>query len=727
MVFNSQAPGKDEAYILMVSIIILLLLLLFIAFNKIAVLKKHKLAECDTSQKAAMIGSWDWDIKNKTIYFSDTALMILGFNQTMKSLTDIEFLSYIDQKDKERHLLALETALADQTPYTMKVRFNNNRPYKKWIESRGKVFVDENGQPLRMVGMLQDVSYAMTETQLQEETKRALQDVIEHQNVSSTLTKICSAVSKIESSIYCAIYLYSNNTKKLKLHYCDNTPDALKYILNSITIEDQNSELSQTLNHSDPLYIENLNQLSSWQSANQILNSLNISAFYGQHLINQDQTTEGAICLYLQDKEIPREILEQILEVTSRVAAVAIDGQKQSDRQRSTQQQLYHSQKMDSIGHLTAGIAHDFNNILGSIVGYNSLAKKISVQLENSKLEQFLDEVNIASKRARDLINQMMIFSRSEPAQNVLVDTKPVIKEVLQLIKSMLPSSITIKHQLGDHIDNVHINPIALHQIIMNLLINAKDSAENDIGSIAIKLSQETIQSCKCASCHKYYDGEYVCIEVSDSGSGIPETVIEHIFDPFFSTKEIGAGTGMGLSVVHGIVHDSQGHITVESPPDSDTIFRLYFPAQKSDPSLQIEELDESDPSACFGHQEHIMVVDDDVPLSLLIEEILNSNGYKVSRFDDSQAALAAFLETPDDFQLIVSDQTMPSLTGDQMAIEMLKVKPNLPIIICTGYTEKLYPEHVQSIGIKTVLIKPVDTYELLETINKTLNEQSTL
>jgi len=668
-----------------------------------------------------MIGSWDWNIKDKSIHFSDTAISILGLTTENTTLSDADFMKLIYKSDRKKHLAALKVAFKTGKPYRVEIRCELNQPAKRWLDSRGEIFFDDNNQPYRMIGMHQDITHTVIQRQMQLAMKDVLQKIIEHEKLEQILIKICSAIHQIEPSIQCVIYLSSEDQEQLKLHHCENIPQSLKHILNSINIKDENSELMQTLLQTEQLYIGELNKLPTWQSANQVLNTLNISAYYGQPLFCNQQTTQGAICLYLQDKKIDSKVIDQILDTASQVAAVAIEGQLQSDKQQKIQQQLYHSQKMDSIGHLTGGIAHDFNNILGSIVGYNSLAKKIAAKEDNEKLNNFLNEVSTASERARELISQMMIFSRSEPSKNIAIDSRPVIKEVLQLVKSMIPSSISISYHFEKNIKNIKINPIALHQVIMNTLINAKDAIDNNVGNISINLYQSVMKNKKCIACHDAFNGEFVCLEISDTGTGIPSELIERVFEPFFTTKEVGRGTGMGLSVVHGIIHEVNGHIAITSFPDKGTLIKLYFPAIIEKEQSEDSNIFVAESKASIGNGEHIMVVDDDVPLSLLYEEILHSYGYEVSRYDNSQVALEAFLKTPNDFSVIVTDQTMPFLTGDEMAKLMLMERPDLPIIICTGFSEKIDQHTAKEIGIRALLKKPVDMYKLLDLIDETI------
>ncbi|MFT5453034.1 MAG: signal transduction histidine kinase/PAS domain-containing protein, partial [Enterobacterales bacterium] len=708
----------------LISIIVTLLIILLITFKKIIKQDLKTKQELSISQSSAKIGSWNWDIKNKTIYFSDTALKLIDVDVKKQIMSNAEFFSLIYKPDRKAHLKELKSAMNERNAYQAEIRCDTKRPFKRRLLSKGEVFFDEHSQPYKMIGMHQDITERVIQREMQESMEKILQSVIEHENLQSILTKMCSAVHQVEPSIYCVIYLSKDdelNERKFTLHHDDKLPKTLVHILNSVTLEDTKSEMLQTVNRTGPLHIDKLDQKSTWISANKMLEPLHISAYCGQSIIDSNQHCEAVICLYIQDRAMPIGLIKQILAMATRITAVAIEGQHQSDNQQKIQQQLYQSQKMESIGQLTAGIAHDFNNILGSIVGYTSLAQRLESAKNDDKLGRFLNEVITASRRARDLISQMMIFSRSEPSKNISVDAGLIIKDVLQLVKSIIPSSINITHHFEENINNISINPVALHQLIMNLFINAKDAMANNLGNIVINLYQVKRDSYECTSCHDLFSGEYVCIEVKDSGSGIPAKLINHIFDPFFTTKEIGQNTGMGLSVVHGILHDCGGHISVFSEPNSSTDFKLYFPAIKDDENSGLVEMVLPKNDSLTGNGEHIMVVDDDFSLSLLFEEIITSFGYKVSRFDNSQVALQAFLNTPEDYQLIISDQTMPFLPGDEMARQMLDVKPDLPVIICTGFSETLDENIANDIGIKTILSKPVTIKTLINWIGKTL------
>ncbi len=711
--------------------IFLLLLILILAYllirakQKIQLIRHHN-PDFDMYQQAARIGSWEWDIEKQTTHISSTALDIFGFNTNLNHISDTNFRSYIYELDKKAYICALKDALNNKTPFVGEFRCDLKSPFKKWFTCLGQVITGTNNQPVKVIGMLYDITKTVISRKIHQAMTDILNNIVEYEQLENILSEICTAIGEVEPSIQCVIFISKKDSTKLELHHCPEIKLPLKHILNSISSVDPESEVFQTLKQKNIIKIQHLNDLPSWQSANQVYNKLNLESFYGQPLSINEKEIQGVLGLYLEDCTIPEKIVHQILEMASGVISVAIESQLQADNKQKIQLQLYHSQKMDSLGHLTGGIAHDFNNILGSIVGYNSLSRKIAIKNEDEQLIKFLNEVSNAAERARDLISQMMIFSRSEPSKNISVQIQPVIKEVLQLVRSMIPSSITISHCFEEDLSNIKINPIGLHQIILNLLINAKDAISSQVGNITVNVYRHQQKSNRCLSCHDYFEGDFICLEITDSGSGIPSELLERIFEPFFTTKEIGRGTGMGLSVVHGITHEVNAHICGSSAPDLGTSIRIYFPPIDGDSTNEVQgQLLKSEANVPIGNGENIMVVDDDIPLGLLFEEILIAYGYQVNRFDNSQIAFEAFVNEPDKFSLILSDQTMPFMTGDELSRKILSKRKNIPIIICTGYSEILNNDEAKKIGIKAILDKPVDMYKLLYLVEETIKQSS--
>lgn len=381
------------------------------------------------------------------------------------------------------------------------------------------------------------------------------------------------------------------------------------------------------------------------------------------------------------------------------------------EEQKKLKERLQQAEKMESIGQLTGGIAHDFNNILASILGFTDLTLSKYGNELNEKAVLYLNEVHSAGGRARDLIAQMMAFSRSTPGEARSVNAVPIVVDALKMLKPTLPSSLEVDFKVTAHRNfMVLMDPVKMHQIVMNLMINARDSMEGR-GKIEISLKEVFIQSDHCASCIRPLSGDYVELSIKDSGAGITNATLKKIFDPFFTTKDIGSGTGMGLSVVHGIVHEHEGHIIVDSNEGSGTEFRILFK-----PSAGSEASAEQEVKALGSapRVSRVMVVDDEPMVGEYLKELLEHVGYQVSLFDDSQLAWDRFLSTPEAYDTLLTDQTMPGFLGTELIEKVRGVRKDIPIVLCTGYVNDIVDLAVQNFDVK-LINKPIDTKRLLE------------
>ncbi|MDH5572256.1 MAG: ATP-binding protein [Gammaproteobacteria bacterium] len=385
--------------------------------------------------------------------------------------------------------------------------------------------------------------------------------------------------------------------------------------------------------------------------------------------------------------------------------------------------QLQQAQKMESLGQLTGGIAHDFNNILSTIMGYTNLALTRFVDDKESKLADYLQEVYRAGERARDLISQMLAFSRGGRTEARPMAPMPLIKEVTKMLQATFPASIQINTFFENEIPDINFDPVQLHQIIMNLCINARDAMDNR-GHISVTLKTSHYNSIYCSSCHHIFSGDYINLSVTDTGSGIDPMNLPRIFDPFYSTKDVNKGTGIGLSMVHGITHEHGGHIMVDTSSANGTTFHILFPILQLDP-VQIssghsflEALSTQKLSA------HFLIVDDNLSVSEFIAELLESYGGEVTIKQDGTHALESFKTNPDKYDLVITDQTMALMNGDELANELLKIRPELPIILCTGSSYIISENEADTTktNIKAFISKPIDPHELLKHIITCLN-----
>ena len=379
--------------------------------------------------------------------------------------------------------------------------------------------------------------------------------------------------------------------------------------------------------------------------------------------------------------------------------------------------QLRQAQKMEAIGTLAGGIAHDFNNILAAIIGYTEIA--MEVDRENKQVVDYLREVMTAAQRAKDLTAQILTFSRQAEVEPRPMRLSNVIRETVKLIRASLPTTIAIEELIRSK-SPIIADPTQMHQVVMNLATNAAHAMERDGGRLTI-----TLEDIDLAADGRVIEGmegvsRVVQLMVRDTGQGMPSSVLDRIFDPYFTTKVKGKGTGMGLAVVHGIIKSYGGEIQVESQPDQGTTFRVMLPA------ADIRREDgrhgrHSDDTA--GGSESILLVDDEPQIVNLLQVMLSSMGYRVSAYTDSVEAVRAFEANPREFNLVLTDMTMPGITGQELARRVLHVRPELPVVLATGFSERINEEKARRIGIRKFLYKPILRQDLAQALREALEE----
>ena len=379
--------------------------------------------------------------------------------------------------------------------------------------------------------------------------------------------------------------------------------------------------------------------------------------------------------------------------------------------------QLFHTQKMQAIGQLTGGVAHDFNNLLAVILGYAELSMSMFGK-NNESLTKYLKEIETAGIRGRDLIKQMMIYSRKDQSDNdiELVKIDTILNETVSMLKATFPSGIVIKTSIAENLPHVKGSSSLISQVLMNLCINAKDGMSNE-GELDVKLSVESFNNEICQACHEKYSGDYVTINIKDNGEGIPEEIITRIFEPFFTSKKVGEGTGMGLSVVHGAVHKLNGHILVESTVGVGTSFKILFPVSNETALPEVENKQEK-PQYDFSDL-HVLIVDDELAVAALLEASLENVKAKVTVFTDSEQALAYFAENSGVIDLVITDQTMPNLSGIELCEKLLALRADTKIILCTGHSADVTEKSAIERGVKRFIHKPIKILDLYNKINE--------
>lgn len=402
--------------------------------------------------------------------------------------------------------------------------------------------------------------------------------------------------------------------------------------------------------------------------------------------------------------------------VRYRGIVIDISERKLAEEERAKlQDQLNQAQKMESIGVLAGGIAHDFNNILSAIFGYTLMA---SLNAEpGSELAEDLDRVLASAYRAKDLVKQILAFSRHSTIDRMPMKIQPLVKESLKMLRASIPTTIAIFENIHPQCGVILADPTHIHQIVMNLCTNAFHAMEKRGGVLSVAVNTRSIGCEEPLATGQLCPGEYVELTVSDTGAGIGPEIMDKIFDPYFTTKEIGKGTGMGLSISHGIIESYGGAITVESTLGQGATFHVYFPVVQEE-AKGAEELE-----VAPRGKERILFVEDEEILAKMGKEMLEMIGYTVIAHNRSLEALETFLNQPDQFDIVITDLTMPGMTGIDLAQRILRVRPELPIILCTGYSNVVSEASAKAIGIREFVLKPLAMSSIAQLIRKVIDE----
>lgn len=432
--------------------------------------------------------------------------------------------------------------------------------------------------------------------------------------------------------------------------------------------------------------------------------------FYLARLLEQEQQKVKAANLELEAKV--HERTAQLIQA-NKVLRMEMQERKRAEKE------LIHAHKMEAIGTLAGGIAHDFNNILTAVMGYAEIGlhKK---NIDQTKLTYIFEQIMQAGARARDLIRQILTFSRQRDQERVPVKTGVILKEGLKLLRATLPKNIQIREIIRTEADIVLADPTQLHQIVMNLCTNAAHAMRDKGGVLEVILDEFSHDTASKAHISDLEPGPYLQLTVRDTGTGIDPSVVTRIFDPFFTTKAPGEGTGMGLSVVHGIVKACGGKVLVNSEIGQGTTFQVLLPRVDINVDAVIDNAQQI-PSG----SEHILLVDDEQALVEVGHEMLQEIGYTVSTQTDAREALAAFRAQPEQFDLVITDKSMPNMTGFDLAREIFQIRPDIPVILCSGFHDESDTEKAKELGFSEIIVKPLVMREMAETIRNVLDKHS--
>ncbi len=630
--------------------------------------------------------------KNRMIYVSPAYEKIWGRPCSELYVNPRNWLAAIHPDDRDRVIHAALTKQAEGT-YDEEYRILRPDGAERWIRDRAFPLRDAKGEIYRIVGLAEDI----TDRKTVESQIRSLSEQLEARVVERTvqLRDANEALRKADSRQRALL---------------NAIPDVVFRLHRDGTFLDFSAPHGDTLLPSDRIIGSNLMTATIPEEVRVAMKSaIERAVDTGgvvplEYALAADSGTRRFEARIVRSG--PDEVVATIRDITERKSA-------EVHRER-LEQQLRQSQKMEAIGTLAGGIAHDFNNILTAILGYAELLRgQVRGQ---AGVEERLAEIAKAGARAKDLVSQILTFSRRQEHTRTTMSLGPAIDEALKLLRAAIPATIEIDAQVDSDVPPVLADATQIHQVVMNLAANAAAAMAGGTGRLRVRCSAVELDQA-AASDVGLRTGRFVRLVIEDSGCGMPPEVLERIFDPFFTTKGPGEGTGLGLSVVHGIVKAHEGAILVESRVGEGTAFRIYFPAlAEHEPSGARPR-----PTTIEGQGEHVLCVDDEPALVELLRDQLMTLGYRVTAHVSPLEALSDFLSRPLDFDVMLTDLTMPGMSGADLAERILKARPDMPIVMATGYGHVMSEERARELGLRPLLYKPFSMAALGDAIQDAL------
>ncbi|MFO7886120.1 MAG: PAS domain-containing protein [Desulfobacteraceae bacterium] len=630
--------------------------------------------ELQLTLNATADGIWSWNFKTSELFFSPKYYKMLGYQPNEFPANYKNWVNLIHPDDREGALAAANEFLKTKPDvYENEFRLKTKNGDYRWARTVAKVVEkDEHGNAVYMIGNHEDIT----------EKKLALDAFIQERE------RFELAMRSVNDG------LWDWNLKTNEIYYSPVWKKILGY--EDHEIENKFSEWER-LTHPEDVK-------KSWGILNEV--------FEGRRKSFENEFKMRHKNGHWVDILARADVIFDEDGKGTRVIGTHVD----ITERKKLEKQLQKSQKMEAIGSLAGGIAHDFNNILFPIVGLSEMM----VEDLSQGSPEYLNACEIlkAGRRGSELVKQILAFSRQSEKKPIPVQVQPVLKEALKLCRASIPADIDIHKNIQTNCGMVMADPTQLHQIVMNLITNAYHAIAPDHGTISVTLAEKDLETDDLMGSN-LTAGKYVQLTVSDTGAGIDPGVIEKIFDPYFTTKAQGKGTGLGLSVVHGIIKGYGGEIKVYSEPGTGTTFTVYIPLKADAGAPESETLVKKYPRG----NERILLVDDEKPIIKMEKTMLERLGYQVTSWTDSTEALNAFRSAPDGFDLVITDMSMPVITGDQLAEAVMSIRPDIPVIIISGFSERMNEETSEALGVKGYLKKPVLQSDMAHMIRKVLDD----
>jgi PAS domain S-box-containing protein len=620
-------------------------------------------------------GYFEVDLKGNFTFFNDALRRLIGYSAT--AMAGMNNREYMDEENAKKVFQTFNRVYETGKPTKgFDWEITKVDGSKGHVDASVSLITDPGGNPIGFRGIARDVTG-------QKQSQRALQE---------SEAKYRQLVNHAPAGIYEVDFLEGKfvNVNDLICEYTGYTRQELLGM----------SALDILTEDSQKKFIDRLDKIFKGQKVPSSV-EFKIRAKSGREfcvLINSN-------IIYAADGK-PKGATAVVHDITE---------QKQAEEEKKNlEYQLQQAQKMEAIGTLAGGIAHDFNNILSVIIGYTELIL-MSGDVAG-EVRQNLKEIFSASKHARDMVKQILAFSRQNKQERKPIQVAHIVKEVIKMLRASLPATISIQHHIEKDTGIIEADPTQIHQVLMNLCTNAAHAIHEKDGVLEIHLGNIDLDQKAAADIPGLKTGSYLKLSVKDSGDGIHPRVQQQIFNPYFTTKEKGEGTGLGLAVVQGIVKSNNGAVTVESEVGKGAAFHVYLPTIKRKLTPE-DEISTPLPMGC----EHILLVDDEQPLVEIGRQMLERLGYSVAARTSSIEALELFKADPNRFDLVITDIVMPNLTGDKLAKKIINIRNDIPVVLCTGYSEKFTRRNASEMGIQTFLMKPLVMRDLANTVRQAL------
>jgi signal transduction histidine kinase/ActR/RegA family two-component response regulator len=706
---------KDDEYTLLRSAALQNASSILIARQRAEQRQEAYLAE---AQRLSHTGSFGWKLATGEIVWSEETFRIFQYDRAIEPTVD-RILQRVHPEDAALVRETIERASRDGRDFEHEYRLVMPDGLVKHVHVVAHASSDVSGE-LEFVGAVMDVTeIKRSQDRLQlvvdmlAGEKQLLEMIARGDSRASVLDALCRLVEELARGSLSSILLLDPRANRLRHGAAPSLPIAYTEAIDGIGIGPSVGSCGTAAYRGEPVMVRDIATDPLWADYRDLALAHGLRACWSTPIRSSDGKVLGTFAIYYREPRSPAAQEHSLIERITHLASIAIEREQAEEVLREQQRQLQQAAKMEAIGRLAGGVAHDFNNILGAILGYGEMAQK---NLEGRAVRRHVDQVMQAGARGKGLVERILAFSRSGLGERVPVHVQSVVEETLEILAASLLPQVRLEKRLDAGDTAVVGDATQLHQVAMNLCTNALQAMEHG-GVLTVVLDRESVPERRLLSHGTLVPGSYVRLSVSDTGSGIPPAVLERMFDPFFTTKDVGDGTGLGLSLVHGIVADFGGAIDVATQGGAGTTFTVWLPASGETPRLLAEPAGELP----RGNGETVMIVDDQRSLVALAEETLAALGYEPAGFDSSVAALQAFRAEPQRFDLILTDETMPDLGGVELAREIRRVRPELPVVLMSGYSGAQLTERARAAGVAEMLRKPLVRRDIAEALARAL------